>query len=86
MGCKDDALGQLLYPCLVVAQDIQCVGIYDNGTRGALDLPDESYCRAFIVSQSGADTERIKLVALYTFREISFLVVFVASTDAPAMP
>ena len=41
MWCQYDALGQLLQPCVAVCQDVQRVGIYDDGALGAPQLTNQ---------------------------------------------
>ena len=77
MRRHDDILGQLLEPCAMVSQHVQTVGIHHNRSLRAAYLGDECNGGVLLLAESGTDSHGIHVFAIYRFREILLVMVWI---------
>ena len=75
MRRHDDALRQLLHPSTVVGQDVQGVGIDEDGTLRTPDLCDEGDGGVFLDADAGSHSNGIEGLRVDGFGEVAVLVV-----------
>ena len=75
MGCHDDALRQLLHPCTVIGQDVQRVGIDEDGALRPPDLRDEGDGSVLLRADARAHAHGVEGLRVHRLREVAVLMV-----------
>ncbi len=67
VGSEDDAAGQLLEPCLMVGEDIECVGVQHHRTLRAPHLTDDGNGGVLVAAEPRSDAYGVEVIAVDTF-------------------
>ena len=75
MGRQDHTLRQLLHPGAVARENVQRVGISDDGTLRASDLRDHGDGSRLLLTQSRSDSQGVVVGSIDGFREYGIVLV-----------